>query len=164
MFARKTSDASQHEINWGNFDQIAKMHETGRLQNLKLNEVKKNDVIRSINKYSREILSIMYINFSSQISSVRPDPNSLKTKQALVNALVKLILSNIGGVQRDDAAETDWDFQSKSKYSKAQSIAALLILKQGGFVDSVEIKKSQRKRMQLCISSMTKRIYNWLLS
>ena len=55
-------------------------------------------------------------------------------------------------------------FEKKSKYSKEQSIADLLILKQGGFADSVEIKKSQRKRMQRCTSSMTKKIYKPLWS
>ena len=138
-------DSSQHEIDWGDSDQIAEMHETGRLRDPKFNKVKKNDIIRSINKYSKETLSITYINCSIQIFSVTPDPNSLKTKQALVHAFAELILSNIGVVQVDDDAVAERKFLSKSEYSKDQSISDLLILKQGGFADSVEIKKSAEK-------------------
>ena len=134
-------DSSQHEIDWGDSGQIAEMHETRRLRDPKFNKVKRNDIIRSINKHLKETLSITYINCSIQIFSVTPNPNSLKTEQALVHAFAELILSNIGVVQVDDDAVAERKFLSKSEYSKIQSISDLLILKQGGFADSVEIKK-----------------------
>ena len=90
------------------------MHKTGRLRNPEFNRAKKNDIICSINKYSKETLSITHINCPTQIFSVVPDPNSLKTKQALVHAFAELIRSNIGAVRLDDEAVADRNVPSKS--------------------------------------------------
>ena len=99
----KTSDEAQHDIDWADVDEISEMHKLGRLRDLKLDDVKKADIMSSITKFSKENLIIMYINLSNKISSVRPDPNKLKSKHAVVNGFAELILSNIGGVQRADA-------------------------------------------------------------
>ena len=66
----------------------------------------------------------------------------MKTKQGLVNAFAELILSNIGTVGLDGDAVADCNVLKKTEYSKDQSITELLVLKQGGFADSVEIKKT----------------------
>ena len=137
--------SSECEIDWGDFDQIAKLHTTGRLRDPKFNKVKKNDIIRAISKYSKETLSITHIKCSVQIFSVTPYPNSLKTKQLLVHAFAELILSNIGEAEVEDDAEADRNVLSKSEYSKEKSISELLLLKQGGLADSVEVKMLAEK-------------------
>ena len=138
-------DSSECEIDWGDFDQIAELHTTGRLRHPKFNKVEKNDIIRAISKYSKETLGITHIKCSVQIFSVTPDPNSLKTKQLLMHAFAELILSNIGEVEIADDAEADRNVLSKSEYSKDKSISELLLLKQGGLADSVEVKMLAEK-------------------
>ena len=150
----KSLNSSECEIDWGDFDQIAELHNAGTLRDPKFNKVKKNDIIRAVSKYSKETLLITHINCSVQIFTVTPDPNSLKTKQLLMNAFAELILSNIGEVEADEDAEAQRSVRSKSEYSKDKSTSQLLLLKQGGFADSVEVKmlgEKEAKVYSLCI-------------